>query len=183
MIYTIVSNPSVEPLTLAEVKLHLKQDFDEDDALISALIKAARLSAENYCDTSFIQTSYKLTLDDFSDLIKLERGKVIGTPVVKYYENGTLVTVPTSDYRVIPTRYGAMIEPVTSWNVPDERTDAVTIEFNVGFGTTADDVPSDIKAAMKLIIGYLYENREDTVKSLPSASEYLLKPYKVFSTC
>jgi len=42
----LVTPPVDEPVTLAEAKLHLRVDFDEDDALILALISAARQAAE-----------------------------------------------------------------------------------------------------------------------------------------
>ena len=38
----VTTQPATEPITVAEVKLYLRVDTDADDALISAMITAAR---------------------------------------------------------------------------------------------------------------------------------------------
>jgi hypothetical protein len=40
-------------------------------------------------------------------------------------------------------------------------------------------VPDAIKQAILLIVGRMYELREDSVSRLPKASEYILDPYRV----
>ena len=42
----LLTGPSLEPVTLAEMKLWLKIDGSEDDNVINALIVSARLSVE-----------------------------------------------------------------------------------------------------------------------------------------
>ena len=64
----LISPPAIEPLALADAKLHLKVDFTDDDTLISALITAAREYAETFTGKSFITRSYELYLDHFPSL-------------------------------------------------------------------------------------------------------------------
>lgn len=59
------SAPATEPVSLIEAKEHLRVDWDSDDALISALISAAREFAESICRRVFITQSWKLVLDGF----------------------------------------------------------------------------------------------------------------------
>tara|TARA_R100000655_G_scaffold31221_1_gene62684 strand:- start:20753 stop:21409 length:657 start_codon:yes stop_codon:yes gene_type:complete len=102
---------------------------------------------------------------------------------VKYYDNtGTQQTMTAAtDYSVHNfINQKGFIEIMDGISLPtlDDRADAVEIKFKAGYGTSADDVPDAIKSAIQLIIGFMYEKREDTVSRLPKASEYLLDPYR-----
>ncbi|WP_025917676.1 head-tail connector protein [Herminiimonas sp. CN] len=59
------TTPAVEPVSLAEAKLHLRVDFTDDDTLITMLIGAARVAAENICRRAFITQKWDLYLDAF----------------------------------------------------------------------------------------------------------------------
>lgn len=61
----LTTAPTVEPVTLAEAKAHLRQDGTDEDALITMLITAARLHAENVCRRAFVTQSWDLYLDSF----------------------------------------------------------------------------------------------------------------------
>lgn len=58
------------------------------------------------------------------------------------------------------------------------RADAIEIRFKAGYGTAGSDVPEAIKSGILLILGFMYEKREDSISRLPKASEYLLDPYR-----
>ena len=51
---TVITEPAIEPLTLAEVKLHCRVDYTDDDAMLQAFITAARRRAENYLGRKLI---------------------------------------------------------------------------------------------------------------------------------
>ena len=59
------------------------------------------------------------------------------------------------------------------------RSDAIEIQFTCGYGASSSDVPDAIKQAILLIVGKMYELREDSVSRLPRASEYILDPYRI----
>lgn len=63
----LVTPPSTEPVTLAEAKLHLRIEtaMTDDDTYISALITAARQSAETITRRAFIIQVWRLVLDAF----------------------------------------------------------------------------------------------------------------------
>jgi uncharacterized phiE125 gp8 family phage protein len=74
----------------------------------------------------------------------------------------------------------ARILPVTSWDgIDPNRLNSVTVRYVVGYADAAS-VPAPLKQAMLLMIGDMYERRQDSIKQLPSASEYLMNPYRVF---
>ena len=61
----------------------------------------------------------------------------------------------------------------------NNRADAIEIKFDCGYGSSSSDVPDAIKQAILLIVGKMYELREDSVSRLPKASEYILDSYRV----
>ena len=67
MALKINTAPTEEPVTLAEAKTHLREDLADvgNDALITILITAARLHAENVCRRAFVTQKWDLYLDAF----------------------------------------------------------------------------------------------------------------------
>jgi Phage gp6-like head-tail connector protein len=57
--------PATEPVTLDEVRAHLRVDFNDDDALITTMMKAARRKIETTYFVSCISQELVLTLDRF----------------------------------------------------------------------------------------------------------------------
>jgi hypothetical protein len=61
----VTSAPAVEPVSLAEAKAHLRVDVSDDDALITALIIAARQHAETITRRALVTQSWKGVFDQF----------------------------------------------------------------------------------------------------------------------
>lgn len=57
--------PVEEPVTLDEAKLHLRVTDSSEDTLITMLISAARIHAENVCRRVFVTQKWDLFLDAF----------------------------------------------------------------------------------------------------------------------
>ena len=106
---------------------------------------------------------------------------------VQYYDkNNTLQTLSTSVYDVDITNSPTRIRLGYNQEWPDtrERLNAVKITCTVGFASAAA-VPEDIKAAIKLMIGHLYANRESVVvgriaTELPMGVKFLLDNHRSF---
>ena len=61
----LITSPNVEPLSLAEAKLHLRVDTNDEDTLISSLIVSARMAAENICRRALVTQSWRVVIDQF----------------------------------------------------------------------------------------------------------------------
>lgn len=63
----LVTGPAIEPVSLAEAKLHLRVEttMTDDDTLIQALIVAARTTGEQITRRAFISQSWKMVMDQF----------------------------------------------------------------------------------------------------------------------
>ena len=170
---TLIIPRTLQPVSLAEAKLHLRVDTDADDALITALIIAAADDAEHLMGRAVLPQTWQLTLDSFgvsagictsTSEIVLQKPPISAISNVKYLQasDGVLTTLSPSAY-VLATAsdYTARLVPAygTSWPATRALPEAVRITFVTGYADSAS-VPEPIKAWIKLRIGSLYANRE-----------------------
>lgn len=190
----LITAPTTEPVSLAEAKLHLRVDGTADDALITALITAARLAVENFSRRALITQAWILSMDRFpgADAILLPRPPLqngTGTAVEITYKlaDGTEQTYSAANYVVDTVSEPGRIRLVSTATWPGDELyplSAVTISFTAGYGA-AEDVPQIYKQAMLLLIGHWYENREQVTttgavpQEIPMGVEYLLWPERV----
>lgn len=169
-----------EPVTLAEAKAHLRVDHSDDDTYIASLITAAREQAESYCELVIPVQQFKYDLDCFPASISLPNVPVISIDSIAYID-GSGASQPLTEYYLSRTPVSASIESAYSESFPvtELGRDKVSVTFTAGFS----DMPETIKHAIKLIIGSLYEQREDhaagiTINSVPWSSKALLNTHK-----
>lgn len=162
------SAPSVEPVTLAEAKLHLRQIDSADDVLITSLIVAARQYAEAYCARSFITQQWRVVMDRFPcDCIEIERGPLISVQAIGYRDmGGTLQTIATPSlpsWVIDASGERPRIAPGFGYTWPESlpQIGAVFVDYTAGYGATAADVPELVKSWIKVRINTMFENREE----------------------
>lgn len=153
------------------------------DPEIRSLIFVTREMCEIFLGRALIEQTWKLTLDEFPpdrDFIALPRPNLLSVTDVRYIDTGgTERTMSAADYSVDAASLPGRILLGYSKTWPSTRSvyNAVTVTFKSGYGATAASVPDSIKAAMKLIIGDLYRNREaagkDPLHRNPSAMALL----------
>jgi len=154
-----------------------------EDDLLESLIAAAREYAESFQNRSYLTTTWELWLDSFPgrDYIELPRPPLASITTVDYYNTSNVkATMTASDYfedtKSEPGRlclgYGK------SWPSTTLRPhNGVCVTYVAG-ETVAASVKKQWKQAMLLIIGHLYEHREETVEralqNIPLGAQALL---------
>lgn len=186
---TLQTAPSVEPLTRAEAKSHIRVVADDDNTLIDNLITAARQYCERHTNRQICTATWDLYLDGFPSCyeplyVPLAPLASV-TSIVYTAPDGTSTTWASSNYIVSTSREPGQITPAYSvaWPTVRSVTDAVRVRFVAGYGL-AVSVPMALKQAMLLLIGHWFENREDVIigtisKRIEMAVEALLESYKV----
>lgn len=183
--------PASAPVTLAEAKAHLRVTASTEDTLIGALVEAATQHLDGWqgiLGRALVQQSWELTLDAFpadEEAIRIPLPPVSSVVSVTYLDAaGAQQTMPPGDYVVDTLSPDAWITLAAGETWPDtlDRINAVTVRFVTGYGAAAD-VPAPIRAAILLIIGDLYANREgqsDRAITVNPTVDNLLRPYRVF---
>lgn len=184
-VYRLVTAPSTEPLTYSEVKAFLRLNDDTEQTFVTNLITVARQTVETQIWRPLISQAWGMYFDkeELSLLIfNINKAPVISVDNVKYYDsNNTLQTLASTEYESDiygnPARFRLKTIPTVY-----DRMGTLQVNFTCGYANAAA-VPEPIIQAMYMIIGHLYENRQDVVtgtqvNEIPLASRYLLEPYR-----
>ena len=181
-------NPAVEPVTLAEAKLHLRVDGTDEDALITALIVAAREQAEHRCGRAFVHSTWRLALDAFPDAIRLPIVRAASIASVQYVDQaGATQTLAGAGYQLDNGNdYANWLVPASgyAWPATLDQPNSVAVTYVAGYGADASAVPQSIKQWVLLSVGVMYAHREagteKAISELPRVFfDGLLDPYRV----
>lgn len=172
--------PAVEPITLDEAKLHLRVDSADDNVLISALITTARQLAERETKRAFITQTWQMYLDYASPEIDVPKPPLQSvTAITVIDEAGAETVVSDTLYDVDASENSPGRVRLKSGCVwPAHRNFAsFIIEFKVGYGDAATDVPEALKQGILQLLSHLYDNRG--AEEIPKGIKALFWPYKI----
>jgi len=168
---TLVTGPTAEPLSDADVKLNLRVKTATENDTVTRLIAASRGMAEEYLSRRLINSTWELVLPYFpgnsDEPLPLPYPPLSSVTSVIYRDtDGTSQTWSSSKYTVTaPSGDNAnrgSVVPINGETYPStqQRIDAVTVRYVAGYGSAETDVPNDIQTGMHLLISHLFENRE-----------------------
>ncbi|WP_421912736.1 head-tail connector protein [Mesorhizobium sp.] len=176
--------PQETPVSLDEVKLHCRADFDDDDMLLEGLIGAATAHLEKVLDMALVTQGWRQQFDSFQCL-RLAKGPVQDDGIIVEYRDAENVeqTLTGSAYYLLTDSMGSFValEPGQAWPAISSRPDAVSVSYVAG--NDVENVEPALKTAILLHVGHLYQNREavtvDAVSEfLPLGYEALIWPFK-----
>ena len=181
-----LSEPSSEPVTLAEAKRHLRVDNTDDDDYITALIRVARRASEDRMERTLITTTWKLTLDEFQPSIILPMPRIQAISSVIYNNRSNQqVALSASDWFLDSDSEPGWLVPAISKAWPlTLGINAVAITYTAGYGVTAESVPMPIRQWILLAVGDMYDQFRSLSAEKPvvpqSFADSLLDPYRFF---
>ena len=192
MSWQITSEPATEPITLVEAKAHLRVDFSDEDDYIDTLIISARKYCEAYCNRVFITQTWRQNENEWNNPIQLKVNPVVSVTSLKYYdtnESQQTITDSSANYQKdLNSDVAKIYEGLTNaFPAIGSTINPIEIITVCGYGA-ASDVPDDIKHAIKIMVSWMYENREGVNVPLnnqasdipmPSAVKHLLTRYRI----
>lgn len=156
----VATPPAVEPVTLAEAKLHLRVDGSDEDALIARLISAAREQAEQELDRAVAPQTLQLLLDAFpAGAIRLPRGPVTSVTSVQYVDDaGVLQTIAGANYALDDAQIDAWLLPAYGFDWPATRDEANAVRVTYVAGWSS--CPAAVQQWILLAVGTMFASRE-----------------------
>lgn len=199
--YELVTEPAAKPLTLTQVKEHLRIDVTDttDDDYLNVLIDVATDYAEKYTKRDFITRTWRTYRDCFpyvnnyncsgyDSVFVLRKAPVQSITSVEYLDSDNNTQAFDSSNYYIPktNRFTQIVlDKNKSWPSDiSDRKQSVIITFVSGYGDADTDVPDSLKQAMLLMIANLYTNRGDCSLDncnacLDAGGKRLLNQYKI----
>lgn len=183
--HKVTIEPSAPPVLLDDAKKHLRIDWTSDDRYIESLVDAARQKVEGFTRRALVNRTIEARFDGFGPSLWLPWPPLVSVSSVVYVAgDGTETTLATSVYDVDTFSNPARVRLAygQSWPTPRAEPHAVRVTYVAGYGTAHDDVPADLRQAILLLVGHLYENREEVITGtiatqIPMAAESLMLPY------
>ena len=203
---TVATAPSVEPVSLQEVKEYLRLEDGVDERLLRPFVETARRFAEEYLNRSLMQTTYNLFIDGYDEMADPLFEGVRTGPYLNYYKN----------FIVLPKSPVISVTAVSTFNDEDTETtfastryfldnvreparivlrqgetfptalrvaNAIKVVYVAGY-SNAFAIPEPIKLAMLQHIAHLYEHRGDMYEAqtpMPVMVKNLYAPYVIHS--
>lgn len=175
--------PEHEPLSLAEVKAHLRIDHDAEDGLIGGYIRTARMIVERWLGRALIKQSWQLILDRWPDgPIRLPIPPLLSVDDIRLLSwDGSPQSLDPTLYRIESRAEPGFILPVGRSRLPQpgQTTSGIEIDFSAGYGVSWNQVPEPVRQALSMMVGTYYEQREASAMPPTGAVARLLMPYRM----
>lgn len=180
-----VTSVGANLVSLDDAKRHLNIEHGDDDLLILAQIAAATRWAEHRTGSYFTATSLTYKQNGFGSCISLKSGPILDVTSVVYDDvDGVEQTLATDQYDL--DKYNRVIRPAYGVTWPSARYhwNSVRVSYRCGYVTGSpetDNTPQDVKSAVLLVVGDLYEHREaqqDMALYSNAAANMLIEHYR-----
>ncbi len=182
MSLTLLSPPAEEPVTLAELKAHVRLSGDDEDANLAGALVAAVRAIEARGGLAMMPQQWRMSLDaPPEETLFLPRSPVAAIDAV------TVIDAGGAPQPVSPSLYdavygaGGRIRPAGPWPAPGPAVGGVRIDFTAGY-ENADAVPAPLKQAVKMLAAYFLETREAAgetrIYALPQGIDALIAPFR-----
>jgi uncharacterized phiE125 gp8 family phage protein len=189
---TVVYPPESLPISVADAKLYARIPYSVEDVLVTNWIKAGRDIAETYQRRTYIETTYKLSLDGYpcfpltlprsTPHRQVDRIKIYDTDSSAniLYDNTTDVDQGYFDIDTVSSpgrinvKYGVVLPTTTL-----RETNGFEVQYVAGYDSSTS-VPAYICDALYLYCAYRNDNRVGETP-LPSQFYDLLDKGRIYA--
>ena len=182
--------PTGDPVSLADIKAHVREDTSDNDAWLTAAIKSAVAyldGPKGILNQCIMPQQWQAFYDAFpaGSLLKINIGPVTALTKFEYQDaSGTWTDVLGSTYisKFTDGDLQIALNSGASWPTPKNTVDCVRVTFTAGYANAAS-VPADLVMAIKMMVAHWFENRgvildDRRVESLPFVVDALIAKHR-----
>lgn len=173
--------PDAEPVGLEQLKAYIGFTVDDDNARLTATLRAARQYVEAILWRQLITATYTWKLDCFSRSLWVPRPPLQSVTSITYVDlDGNSQTLDTSIYQVVTGDNPVIVEAYgEQWPSTLDKPEAVTVTYVAGYGDDADDIPHPIREAILMTAGNWFMNPACMGDAMPAAAKWMIDAYTV----
>jgi uncharacterized phiE125 gp8 family phage protein len=157
--------PTVEPVSVEELKAHSRVDHNYEDAKIADYLQTARVMLERDTQRALCTQTRVLYLDYLPAYISLDVAPIQSITSITYYDSlNVQQTLVSTAYEYDLYAEPAIIRPAfgQTWPTTYDRLSAVAVTYVAGYGL-ASAVPQDAKHAIRMLAASWLENSESVL--------------------
>jgi uncharacterized phiE125 gp8 family phage protein len=186
----LLTPPALEPVLLADVKLFLKVEHDNDDDVIAALIAAARVHVEMQTRRALIDQTWRLTRDVWpaGGRLPILPAPLKAVTAIRVFDaDGPPHLLDVDDFDIDTASAPAVLAfGRGALRAPGRLAAGIEIDITAGYGDAPEDVPEPLRQAIRMLAAHWYENRgviaaSGEVASMPASVSSLIAPFRVLS--
>ena len=174
--YSIITEPYSNPVTVDEVKEFARIDGEDEDDILETFIESVVKLTEAYLGRSLVNRTIRMIMDTWTSReIELPYPPLVSISSVQTIDESNTATTYSSDnyYTITESIPGRLLIKKDS-ELPsntERNYGGYRITYIAGYGNSREDVPQQIRTAIKQWVTLLYENRSmvenDMIKNEP----------------
>jgi len=182
MSLTLLSPAAGEPITLSELKDHLRITQNDEDVLINGYLVAAVRAIEARGSIAMLTQSWRLALDGVpEETVFLPIAPAVSINAVMIIDRDGVPQPVLSETYEFAAGSPGRLRRAAPWPQPGVGVAGVQIDFTAGYADAAS-VPVPLKQAARILAAHFYERREalsDTrLYAVPQTVDALIAPFR-----
>lgn len=183
MLSYLIAGPALEPVSLDDARGFVRMDATDEDALLTALVAAARVHIESVTGRALFSQQWRIVLDGWpcEGRLPLPIAPALELLALRVHaEDGTTATLPTAGLLIDGDPARLLFPSDFDPGIALAERQAIEVDYRAGYGAAADDVPAPLRQAIRLLVGYWFENRDvaNPAAAVSPAVDALLAPYR-----
>lgn len=152
--------PMAEPITLLELKNHLRIDHTLEDATLTSLIATSREYLESRTGLALMEQEWRLCLDDWPEdrCIQIHKSPIRSIDEVEQFGVDGMPNLVDQSNMLLDGKSSPSRLFIGPQNVPGQMMNGIEINFTAGYAS-ASEVPDMLKRAILIHAAYAYEFR------------------------
>ncbi len=202
----LVAGPAFEPVTLDDFKAHMRITGTDEDGTLAGWLRVGRQQVENILSRKLVSQTWILFLPQFParNYIRLPFGNLQSVNAVLYRTLADDTVKRFENYRASNLQYDAdgaeslfmqdrpgrvVLRDGYTWPTDTlVETNGVSVDFTCGWlaaedSSASENLPEEIRLAIKILAGHFYENRELAAEKplsiIPNTVDALLASYRI----